>query len=37
MVFPTLARAMYGLGYTANNEAVIKFGNGTQTPFDNFR
>lgn len=35
MVFPTLAGAM--TGYTANNEAVIKFGNGTQTPFGNFR
>lgn len=35
MVFPTLASAM--TGYTANNEAVIKFGNGTQTGFDNFR
>lgn len=34
MVFPTLASAM--TGYTANNEAVIKFGNGTQTPFGNF-
>jgi hypothetical protein len=35
LVFPTLASAM--TGYTANNEAVIKFGNGTQTPFGNFR
>lgn len=35
MVFPTLASAM--TGYTANNEAVIKFGNGTQTPFGSFR
>lgn len=35
MVFPTLTGAM--TGYTANNEAVIKFGNGTQTPFGNFR
>lgn len=35
MVFPTLAGAM--TGYTANNEAVIKFGNGTQTPFGKFR
>lgn len=35
MVFPTLASAM--TGYTANNEAVIKFGNGTQTSFENFR
>ncbi|KAI7776784.1 hypothetical protein LA080_004440 [Diaporthe eres] len=35
MVFPTLASAM--TGYTANNEAVIKFGNGTQTPFGRFR
>ncbi|KAG8157774.1 hypothetical protein KVR01_012436 [Diaporthe batatas] len=34
MAFPTLASAM--TGYTANNEAVIKFGNGTQTPFENF-
>lgn len=35
LVFPTLASAM--TGYTANNEAVIKFGNGTQTNFGNFR
>lgn len=36
MVFPTLASAM--TGYTANNEAVIKFGKGhQQTPFGTFR
>ena len=35
MVFPTLAGAM--TGYTANNQAVIKFGNGTQSPFGRFR
>lgn len=35
MVFPTLASAM--TGYTANNEAVIKYGNNTQTPFGSFR
>lgn len=36
MVFPTLASAM--TGYTANNEAVIKFGKGNQqTPFGTFR
>lgn len=35
LIFPTLASAM--TGYTANNEAVIKFGNGTQTTFGNFR
>ncbi|KAI3393152.1 hypothetical protein diail_4677 [Diaporthe ilicicola] len=35
MAFPTLASAM--TGYTANNEAVIKMQDGTQTPFGDFR
>ncbi|ROW17867.1 hypothetical protein VPNG_00864 [Cytospora leucostoma] len=35
MAFPTLASAM--TGYTANNNAVIKFIDGTQAPFTEFQ